>query len=404
MANVVASFEYFDYRPPNTANLNDDNGDFSIAIYNEDLITHPRKMVLELRGKVSVTKDDGKTDVSPIDLSKLKIATCGWLHLFDRIDYYIGDNKIDTVRKPGIVSLMKGLASFQSDKQYNNAGWNFDCQESENTLKSNGNFQVMIPLSIVMGFFEDHKSYVYNMCQKMVFYKSANCTNNIFQLTGDYAPFSVTIDLRDVVLKVPHVKFDLEHTTKVRSEISENSKYELKYRRWFYNNITPPAGEDFTWDIPASYAKIKYVLIAFQTNRLNNTTANISQFDLCNLENCQILLNNNVYYPHEPLNINVNENRCNILYSMYKRFKSSYYSKDENRLQPLLSYKDFLTNNPMIVIDCSHQPSVLKESFINLKISFSWRTALPALTTIHCVAIVDDEAVYNPLTNNILHG
>ncbi|KAK7576776.1 hypothetical protein V9T40_006557 [Parthenolecanium corni] len=418
MANVVASFEYFDYRPPNTANLNDDNGDFTITVHNEDLVTHPRKTFLELRGKVIVTHTvanttntstvtEGSTTTKTLDVidsKHLKIATCGWLHMFDRIDYYIGDNKIDTVRKPGIVSLMKGLASFQSDKQYNDAGWNFDCQESDNTLKSNGNFQVMIPLSIVMGFFEDHKSYVYNMCQKMVFYKSANCANNIFQLTGDYVNHKVNIDLRDVILKVPHVKFDLEHTTKVRNEIARNCKYELRYRRWFYNHITPASGSDFTWDIPVSYAKTKFILIAFQTNRLNKETADASQFDLCNLENCQVLLNNNIYYPHEPLNLNVNEHRCGALYNMFRRFKGSYYSKDDERLQPIVSYSSFLTKYPLIVIDCSHQPSVLKESLINLKIFFGWRSNLPANTIVHAVMIVDDKAIYSPLTNNVFHG
>ncbi|KAK7590297.1 hypothetical protein V9T40_001910 [Parthenolecanium corni] len=361
-------------------------------------------MLLELRGKISLKKEDGKTAVSPIDLSKLKVATCGWLHLFERIDYYIGDNKIDTVRKPGIVSLMKGLVSFETDKQYCDAGWNFNVELGENTLNSSGFFQVVIPMSTILGFFEDHKSYLYHMCQKVVFYKAANAVNNIFQLIGEYAPYSIKIDLQDVILKLPHIKFNLEQTTKVRSEIAKNSKYELQYRRWFYNNITPSSGEDFTWDIPVSYAKTKYILIAFQTNRMNNSAANSSQFDLCNLENCQVLLNNNVYYPHEPLNIHVSEFRCSVLYSMYKRFKGSYYSKNENRLQPLLSYNDFLTKTPMIVIDCSHQPSVLKESLINLKIFFSWRTALPALTTIHCVTIVEDKAVYNPLTNNVFHS
>ncbi|KAK7585948.1 hypothetical protein V9T40_000127 [Parthenolecanium corni] len=417
MANIVASFEYFDYRPPNSANLNDDNGEFPIVIHNEDLMTHPRKTFLELRGKVTLSQTvttaatgssgtEGTTTrvVDNIDFAKLKVATAGWLHLFECIDYYIGDNKIDTVRKPGIVSLMKGIASFQTDKQFCDAGWDFDILAGENTLKSNGHFQVMIPLSTIMGFFEDHKSYIYNMVQKMVFYKAANSGKNIFQMFGDYANYKLKIDLRDVILKVPHVKFDLEHTTKVRNEIAKNCKYELRYRRWFYNSITPASGMDFTWDLPVSYAKTKFILIAFQVDRMNKSTADVSKFDLCNLENCQVLLNNNVYYPHEPLNLNVNDHRCGSLYNMFKRFKASYYSKDDDRLQPLVGYTDFLTKYPLIVIDCSHQPSVLKESLINLKIFFGWRENIQPNTMVHAVMIVDDKAIYSPLTNNVFHG
>lgn len=404
MANLIASFEYFDYRPPNSANLNDDNGDFSITVYNEDLVTHPNKSILELRGKLTLTKEDGKTPVTPIDFTNIKLATGGWLHLFERIDYYIGDNKIDTVRKPGLTSLMKGLVSFETDKQYCSAGWNLDHPGEGNTILSNGYFQIMIPMPLVMGFFEDHKSYVYNMCQKLVFYKAADGVNNLLFLKHEYAPYIPKIDLREVILKMPHVKFNLEHTTRVRSEIAKNCKYELRYRRWFYNNIVPASGTDFTWDIPVSYAKTKYLLIAFQTNKLNNKVADVSLFDLCDLENCQVLLNNNVYYPHERLNLNTREHRCGILYFMYKRFKGSYYTKDDETLQPLLTYEEFLTNNPMIAIDCSYQPNILKESLINLKIFFNWRTPLPANTLIHCVTIIDDKAIYSPLTNNVFHG
>lgn len=404
MNNIIASVEYFDYRPPNSANLNEENGDFCIVIHNEDLVTHPNKSLLELRGKVTLTKDDdGGAAVPLIDHSKLVVSTCGWLHLFDRIDYFIGDNKIDTVRKPGITSLMKGLVSFETDKQYCDAGWNFDSDEAKNTIDSSGYFQVTIPMSTVIGFFEDHKSYIYNMSQKLVFYKTSNGVLNLFKSVGEYSKVTAKVDLRDVVFKMPHVKFELEHTTRVRSEIAKNCKYELRYRRWFYNNISPASGTDFTWDIPVSYAKTKYILIAFQTKRWNVKTADASRFDLCDLENCQVLLNNNVYYPHERLNVVVSEHRAGVLYSMYKRFKGSYYSKDIDMLQPLLSYTDFITKNPMIVIDCSYQPNVLKESLINLKIFFNWREPLPVNTTIHCVTIVDDKAVYSPLTGNVFH-
>lgn len=401
---MVASIEWFAYNPPNSAVLNDDNGDFAISIHNEDLVTHPRKTYLELRGKVSLTSEDGKTAITSIDTGNMKVVTCGWLHLFDRIDFYLGDNKIDTVRRPGIVSLMKGLVSFQTDKMYCDAGWNLDVTAGENTLKSNGWFHAMIPMTMVLGFNEDHKSFVYNMPQKVVFYRAPSSVNNIFQLTGDYEKCKVKLDLRHVTLNVPHIKFDLEHTTKVRNEISRNCKYEMKYHRWFYSSIIPPTGEDFTWDIPVSYSKMKYVLIAFQTNRSNVIKVDGSQFDLCDLENCQVLLNNNVYYPLEPLNLNVSEHRCGALYNMYKRFKASYYSKDDDRQQPLLSYNDFLTKFPIIAIDCSHQPTILKESLINMKIFFSWRKPLPANTTVHCVTIVDDKAIYSPLTSNVFHG
>ena len=413
MTSIITSYEYYDYRAPNSANLNDDNGDFSITIHNEDLITHPHSSLLELRGKITGTmpgipavgdQDEvPPTQMASLDLAKITLAPGGWLHLFDRIDYYIGENKIDTVRKPGITCLMKGLASFENDRKYCDAGWNYSLKEPENTMKTSGWFTVTIPLRIVMGFFEDHKSYVYHMIQKLVFYRTAKGFNNMFRLAPAYLGATFDLDLKDVILKMPHVKFDLDHATKVRSEITTGSKYDLYFRKWSYNYIIPPQGTDFTWDIPVTYSKVKYLLIVFQTNRVDNRAEDGGQFDLCDLENCQVVLNNNVYYPHERMNMRVTEHRCAPLYTMFKRFKSSYYTLVEDLADPLLSYTEFLTKNPMIVIDCSNQPDILKTELINMKIFFNWRSPLPANTVVHCVTIVDDKAVYQPRDNIVTH-
>ena len=87
-SNIITSFKFFDYRAPNSANLNDDNGDFSITIHNEDLITHPHSSVLELRGKLTVTTPGAPAlgnvpavppaEITSLDFSKIKLATAGW--------------------------------------------------------------------------------------------------------------------------------------------------------------------------------------------------------------------------------------------------------------------------------------------------------------------------------------
>ena len=134
-------------------------------------------------------------------------------------------------------------------------------------------------------------------------------------ISDTYLVNNYQIDLKDVILKMPHVKFDLDFTTKLRSEITTGAKYEMYFRKWVYNNVTPATGSNFTWDIPVTYAKTKYLLIAFQTNRVNNTAVDTGLFDYCDLENCQVVLNNNVYYPHERLNMRIDENRCAPLYT-----------------------------------------------------------------------------------------
>ena len=88
---------------------------------------------------------------------------------------------------------------------------------------------------------------------------------------------------------------------------------------------------------------------------------------------------------------------------MFNQFKVSYYEKNSEEVEPLIEirYNTFLTKYPIIAIDCSHQPTVIKESLINIRIMFSWRKNLPAKTIIHCVMIMDKKAVYNPLSNRV---
>ena len=87
---------------------------------------------------------------------------------------------------------------------------------------------------------------------------------------------------------------------------------------------------------------------------------------------------------------------------MFRQFKSSYYDKNFDDTLPLIDYNTFLTKYPLIVINCSYQPNVIKQSLINVKILFNWRDNLPASTTIHCLMIMDRKATYNPLTNRVI--
>ena len=129
------------------------------------------------------------------------------------------------------------------------------------------------------------------------------------------------------------------------------TNYSMDYRHWFYQNTTPPLGTEFTWDFPVAYSKCKYIILAFQTNKDNQANIDNSKFDFCNLENVQVLLNNNIYYPRERLNLKRETFKVGKLYNMYKEFKRSYYGMiDDPTGQPLIDFNTFLTNahiNPM---------------------------------------------------------
>ena len=287
MDNIIESFEYFDYKPSNTENFNDVGSEFNISVLNEDIVTQPCKSLLVIRGTVSVsrktTNADSTTTVSiatTIDSNKIHFVNNGILHLFDRIDFYIGDGKIDTIRKPGISTLMKGLVSFERDFRYNTAGWKINSNSHANILNQERYFYITIPLSMLMGFFEDHKSFLYRVPQKLTFYRNTSDNYNNVLFTDTTTGFTGVINLTEIVWRVPQIKFNIGYETQLRKEILSDKSYELKFRHWFYQNTTPARGTEFTWDFPVAYSKCKYALFAFQTDRDNkpNTDNSVSIF------------------------------------------------------------------------------------------------------------------------------
>lgn len=407
MENAIESFEYYDYKPSITDNINDWGATYPIIAYNEDIITAPSRSLLIFQGEIQATDTSvtagANNKVTDFERANIRIANNGILHMYDRIEYYLGDARIDDIQRPGIATTLKGFASFERDERYNDAGWYIQNSKSTSpVLDKKGHFYITIPLSIVMGFFEDYKQFIYRMPQKLVFYKNTLSSATNILIHDD--KYDCTITLKEILWRIPQVKFNIVYDTKIKNEILKGVDYPLEYRHWRYLYKSAISGsKEFTWDFPVAYARAKYVLIGFQTNKENTKKADISQFDLCDLRSVQVQLNNNVYYPRERLLLNVSELKCGTLYTMFKNFKASYYNHEPDRVDPLINYSTFLEKYPIICIDCSNQPSVIKNSLINIKIQFEWGTTFPDNTVIHCVVISDDKSVYNPLYNKAVH-
>ena len=86
--------------------------------------------------------------IGPVDTATLRIVTNGLMNLFDRIDYFIDDTMIDTVRKPGVRGLIKGLVTLADDRVYTDAGWYIRIPSAHLT-NSEGYFQAIVPLHLV---------------------------------------------------------------------------------------------------------------------------------------------------------------------------------------------------------------------------------------------------------------
>ncbi len=310
----------------------------------------------------------------------------------------MGGNEIDSIDNPGIATAMKGIVSFSDNLTYNDACWKI--KSTSSMINGSGYFSICIPLKIVLGFFEDYTNYVYRIHQELRLIKTNTNYNNVLLVDGTLADnHTISINLTEIIWGIPQYKFSLSYEAKINNEIAASTEYEIYYRHWMYIEKSSVTGKTFTWDIPTSYFKPRYVIISFQKNRNDKITVDNGLFDLCNLENIQVHLNNNIYYHNNRLNISYSENKCGRIYQMFKNFKYSYYGKDG---KPLVDYNDYVSKYPLIVIDCSKQSEVIKGSTINIKINFQWWDSFAVDSVINCLVITSDQARYNPLKNRVI--
>jgi hypothetical protein len=399
--NFIERYDYYDYRPPMSENINQPGGEFPITVYNEDIITLPCESQLVFVGQITVSEKAGEVveQLKDIDSKNIDFDLNGILHRFELIEYKIGENKVDDIRKPGVASTMKGLVSFRPCKAKCLSGWN-EYPNSSSLINKKGFFTIIKPLSEIMGFFEDFNKCLVRVPQTLVFHNTTLSDNNCFTTTK--SSYLVTMKLSDIIWRMRHVKLRIDKETKLRKEVLSSTNYTIFFRHWLYQSTTLPAGStEYTWDVPVSHSKVKYALIAFQDDYSGKLNMNASNFSFFNVENIQLEINNYWLYPKDRLNLKYDEYKCGNAYEMFKAFSKSYYNRD--REDPICDYIEFLTKYPIFVIDCSHQPEVIKDSLINAKIHFNFRgTGFPAKGVVHLLMIMDRKTVYNPLSNQVI--
>ena len=159
------------------------------------------------------------------------------------------------------------------------------------------------------------------------------------------------------------------YDAKIKAEILNGSDYELGFRHWLYNYKAIPDGtREFIWDFPTAYSRARYILLAFQTECDNKHKKDCSKFDFCDLNSVQVQLNNSTDYPKERPVWKKSDLKYSSLYTMFKDFQISYYSKNAEKAQPLIDMKTFVSDYPIICLDCSKKPDVIKDALININI------------------------------------
>ena len=101
--------EYHGYEPITGTSLNN-SGDVRISIESQDVFTHPSESYLIFEGRL--TKADGTLYVNADEVALTNNAI---EHLFNRIEYHLSNQLIESLNYPGQATTMLGLLKYPDD-------------------------------------------------------------------------------------------------------------------------------------------------------------------------------------------------------------------------------------------------------------------------------------------------
>lgn len=385
----ITEYEYRTYSPY-LANSLDQSDEIRIPIQNQDALVVPGASFILLEGVLDKSEDATATFVQN-----------AFAFLFDEVRYELGGITIDEIRNVGITTTMKGHASLSSTEfpQASNYGWG----EEGLITDSEGNFNVCIPLSHLLGFAEDYKEPIINMKHELVLLRGNNDKQCIVTRDAEKGK-KVKINLRKLAWKIPHVKLSDENKLGLLQIInSPDAVLQIPFRSWNINELPTlqTGSQSFSWPVRSSnqLEKARWILFALQVSRNNDLTKNSSEFDHADLSELQVQLNS-VKFPYEPLTMNFEKQQFALAYQGFSSFQKSYYSDNPVR-GPVLSKEVFKSKAPIFIINCSKQEEAIKAGSVELKIEFRTRKPMAQNTKAFAVILHDRVIEYSPLYQTV---
>lgn len=389
----ITSLQHHSYNPYTTSFNNGD--EIHISIQQQDLYLLPSDSYIYIEGSIrTIHLPEAASEAQ----SKVpNIVNNVVAFLFDDIRYEINGFEVDRCKNPGITSTIKGLVSYTNNDMFlmGNAGWNMKLPENEKSADPR-TFNYCLPLKNIFGFAEDYKHIVMNAKHEIILLRSRHQTN-AFVGDNDISRFTIN----KIQWRIPHVCVSDTEKLKLLKIIDRKQSIQMNYRAWeLHEYPTLPMSDRHIWSVKTSQIvnTPRFVIIAFQTDKNNDITADKSSFNHCKIVDMKVFLNSDCY-PYECIDSDFNNDKYGVLYNMYARFKEKYYF-DLADNSPLLNYKEF-KEYPLIVIDCSRQSESIKRGSVDVRIEFQAKENVPNNTSAYCLILHDNIITYNPCTNII---
>lgn len=380
-SDVITGLEYHTYKPFSTSSFGP-NDEIRISIGQQDIITAPFLSTLHITGTLNGKKADGQD-------SDIALINNAMAYLFSELRYEIGGVEIDRTKNVGITSTIKNLLSIQKGEVDHliNASW----AGIGNTIRGK-TFSFSVPLNLLSGFFEDYKRIILHARQELILLRSSTDINSLLSTNTTEHSLNIT----SISWRVPQISISEVYRLKLLRLIEKDVPLPLMFRTWsLFEYPELPQTDKHSWTIKSSsqLEKPRYIIVAFQTDRKNQLSKDMSQFDACGLTNLKVYLNSQ-YYPYDP-----QRGDSAIFYEMFNRFQSSYYGRQG---WPAITLNEFKTKTPLYIVNCNHQnENMLSSSSIDVRLEFECSGNVSAKTVVYCLVIHDNALSYTPLTSTV---
>ena len=156
------------------------------------------------------------------------------------------------------------------------------------------------------------------------------------------------------------------------------------------DSASVPQNNSFSWrlSVKSSPEVPRFIIIGFQTDKINNQKHNPSLFDNVNVSNIYVMLNS-MRYPTTDYNINFDSQAYSRPYGDVADFRSKFFNMDELISNPNITPSDYRTLYPLFLFDVSKQSEKLKYSTTDIQVKMQFRANVPANTQVYGVIISD---------------
>ena len=408
----IDKYEDIAYEKIAGTNLNAPGQDIRLTIETQDIFTYPSESYLIVEGYLEKNLNPPNAVVYNQNTDLITLTNNGIMHLFKRIRYDLSGQEIENLVHPGQATTMIGLLKYPDDFSKSkglNQLWYKDTNTNA-TIGNDGNsgfavrrhyifssnpvgtFSFRIPLKHIFGFCGDYDKIVYGLKHNLTLTRN-NDNDAIYRNNNDTAGAAMVdgrVILTEISWFMPHVTPADQYKMELYKIIERKEKIPVGYRMLQCDSASVPQAKNFSWrlSVKSSPEVPRFIIIGFQTDKINDQEQNPSIFDNVDIINIYAMLNS-TRYPTVDYNIDFAKNMFSRVYGDAAEFRSKFFNMDELISNPNFTPLEYRLMYPLFLFDVSKQSEKLKYSTTDIQIKMDFKDNAPANTQVYGVIISD---------------